>query len=152
MSDFSKVKSINVNTVFDKKTVKENLGTDLIRVTGIATHTIGATTKYGEQTGFGGSFMAVNLLTGELFESEAAFLPKGFTNELEKVLASGQDEIEVNMTIQAIESDKNDKGYAWIAVRPKTEKHLSLKQKLKENLLADMPKLLDKPKAKAKAA
>lgn len=142
-----KVKSININTTFDKKTVKENMNKPLVRVQGVAYGTIEATTKFGTNTGFKGDFVAVNLLTGECFESDAAFLPKGLTQDIEKRLnASETHEVEFNAVLVAIDSDKNDKGYAWVAEHPKTEAMLSRRERMKQEALEASKKIAALPK------
>lgn len=126
------VKSINVNTVFNKKEVLNHMNKPLFHVKGWAMAVIGVNTKYGEQIGFRGDFLAINQLTGEVFTSEAAFLPKSETRSIEKLLSNPENhEVEIDMVIQATETDKNDKGYAWIAVMPKTEAQQNRFEKLK---------------------
>lgn len=143
-----KLKSININTVFDKKTVKDHLNKPLVNVSGFAYAEFEVPTKYGPMVGFKGDFVCVNLLTGEVSESDAAFLPKGLTKELQKKLANGS-EISFAADIQAMETDKNAYGYAWVAEMPRTEEMQNRREKLKAEALkyASTIKALPKPSA-----
>lgn len=140
------VKSINVNTIFDKKTVKDHMNKPLVYIHGFADDYFTMPSKFGEQVGFKGDFVATNLLTGEIYESTAAFIPTQITSQLKAKMKDGLS-VEIKFNLQATESDKNNQGYAWIAERPVTDEILqrttALKaeaEKVKSNL-----KLLDKP-------
>ncbi len=146
MSDvLNKVKSINVNTVFDKKTVKEHLNEVLFTVSGYVYGIICHDGKYGESVGFKGDFVAVNKLTGEIFESEAAFLPQGLTREIQQRLEKSEtSEVKFTADIKAMPSTKSAQGYAWIADAPRTEQMVSRKEALKLEALQSA-KLLAAP-------
>jgi len=145
------VKSINVNTVFDKKTVKDNLNKPLYTISGFVDEAFFTNTKFGEQIGFKGDFVAVNLLNGEIFESVAAFVPKGLGTQLERMIKDNPNtSVEINATVMAIPSDKNDKGYAWVAEKPMTEERLKRRAALLENANTASKKLLAAPKKAAK--
>jgi len=136
------VKSININSVFDKKTVKENMNKPLVTVSGFADDFFYTMTKFGEQVGFKGDFVATNLLTGEMYESNAAFLPKQLAGTLVKKLESNPGQsIELTATLQAVESDKNSHGYAWIAEAPMTEQRLSRREALRQQALMESNKV-----------
>lgn len=148
----NKVKSINVASVFDKKTVKENLNKVLFTVHGYARSMIFVDGKYGEQIGFKGDFVAINKITGEVFESEAFFAPKGLSKELEKRLSTSDgQEVKFSADIKATESDKNDKGYAWVADAPKTEAMASQKEALKLAALKEAQSIVALPAPKKRA-
>lgn len=146
------VKSINVNELVDKKTVKDMLGVPLARVKGIAVTQFSHLTRYGENIGFKGAFVAVNLLTGEILESNCAFLPKGITQELSRQLdASEIREVEFSCDIMAIASDKNSSGYAWVAEAPQTKEHLSRFEELKKEAESMAVELLSLPAPEKKS-
>lgn len=140
-------KSINVNELVDKKTVKENLNKPLANIYGVATTSFSHTTKYGENTGFKGDFFGVNLITGEVLESSAAFLPKQITEQIIKQLETNQGgEVHFSCTLKALESDKSPSGYAWIADEIDSEACANRRAALLKIALADMPKQIAAPK------
>ncbi len=142
-----KVKSININETFDKTTLKANLDKPLVNVVGHAYAAFVISTKYGENTGLKGDFFATNLLTGEVFESGAAFLTPTYTEQVADLLKQpGIHEVEINVNLSATASDKNDKGYAWCADAPRTEAHQSRREQLKLSVLKDAQKFLTAPK------
>jgi len=124
---FSKVKSINVN-LLDKREIKKDLEKffhmPLLYVKGDAYSTITVMTKYGEQTGFEGDFKAYNMLTGEVYSSDAAFLPQQLTLNLLAALEKN-DMVTVETTVEIIPSDKNSDGIAWVTKKPLTEEKIS---------------------------
>ena len=125
------IKSININTVFDKKEIKNNLNKPLIQVEGFAMDYFMNHTKFGENVGFKGDFVAVNLLTGEVFESSAIFLPKQFTETLQAKLEATQGgEVQFSGVIKATESEKSPLGYAWILDMPETEARVNRRKQL----------------------
>lgn len=149
MTNVTEVKSINVNTVFNKKTVKENLNKPLFTIKGVAEKVITINTKYGEQQGAGGDFIAVNMLTGEVFTSQAAFLPKNFAKDLYAMLEKSENrEVEFAATIKAIPSDKNNTGYAWVAEAPETQERANRRDRMMQEVLTTYaPKQLAAPEA-----
>jgi len=117
-----KVKSINVKSVFGKVS-KANIGEVLFNVAGHADELLTIETKYGENVGLKGDFVAVNAQTGEVFESNAAFLPSNLTDSIvAKIKESPNTSIEFKASVELAESDKNDKGYTNIAEAPLTHK------------------------------
>lgn len=154
MTEMKQVKSINYNAILDKKAIKKNmsdyLGKDLIVINGIATGTINFMSKYGENTGLEGTFFAYNLITGETFESNGAFLPNNLTQQLVKILEKGeQQDVEVSCTISIMESDKNAEGFAWVANKPKTEEFVRRENEIKNRFMSSLPPLLEKAKKTA---
>lgn len=149
-----KLKSINVNSVFDKKVVLQNLDKVLYTVSGYAYSQFIVSTKYGENLGFKGDFVAVNKLTGEVFESDACFLPKSLAHDIAARLEKSENqEVRFTADIKATASDKNDRGYAWIADAPRTEEMISRREQMKIEALQSAQKVLAAPKnAKTKAA
>ncbi len=137
-----KVKSINVNSVFDKKTIKEHLNEVLFTVSGFAYGVIIHDGKFGESVGFKGDFVAVNKLTGEVFESNAAFLPAGLTREIQTELDRSENkEVKFTADIKAMPSTKTVQGYAWIADMPRTEAMVNRMEALKLAALSEVKKL-----------
>lgn len=130
MSQPKEVKSINIGSIFDKKTTAENLNKPLIAVAGVAYTYFVHNTKYGESTGFKGDFVCRNLLTGEVQTAPAIFVPKGLCAEILAKLKDGQSEVEFQAMISAIPTDKNTQGYAWVADAPVTESRLQRRAQL----------------------
>lgn len=128
------VKSINVNTIFDKKTTKQHLGKPLCRIAGEVDDFIVANSKFGDSIGFKGVFTAVNLLTGEVFESTAAFIPAQLTATLKEKLSSG-NAVFIEFDLMALESSKSPTGYTWIAEKPMTEERKRLADAMREKAL-----------------
>lgn len=145
------VKSINVNTLVDKKTVMSHLDKPLAKIKGFATSIISVKTKYGEQIGFNGQFMAVNLLTGEIIQSDALFAPRQLASQLEKMLVNGETEVEVSFDLAATATDKNAQGYAWIAQKPLTQEQKNRFAMLKSEFLSEVAALPAPEKTKKSA-
>lgn len=154
MEKLNQLKSINYNDVLDKKEIKKDLeahfNKPLIYIEGLAYSTITHMTKYGENTGFKGKFMAMNHITGEVFEAKAAFLPKNLTEDLVRILDKN-GEVKVQATIQIMPSDKNSDGFAWVAEEPQTEARQNAEDALTDSFLNNIKGLtaLEKPKEKA---
>ncbi len=147
-----KIKSININETFDKATVKAHMNTSLVNVVGVAYSSFVIMTKFGENTGLKGDFFATNLLTGEVFESEAAFLTSAYTEQVAEMLRQpGNLEVHINVNISATPSDKNNFGYAWVADTPRTEAMQSRREAMKLEVLKNAQKLLTAPRAAATA-
>lgn len=133
MSKAKTVKSLSVGEIFDKKTAKEHINKPVCCFAGVIYSSFVNLSKYGESVGFKGDIIATNYLTGEVFESDACFLPKNLTAELERKLAANQGgEVEFMAEIRAIASDKNTQGYAWIADVPQTKERMNRKKELIE--------------------
>ena len=90
----------------NKKTTKQNIGKPLVRIAGEVDDFILTNSKFGESVGFKGFFTAVNLLTGEVFESNAAFIPNQITETLKEKLATGNS-VFVEFDLMALESQKS---------------------------------------------
>ena len=129
-----KVTSINVN-LLDKKEIKKDLQkfchVPLLYIKGDAYGIIEAKTKYGQQVGFEGDFKAYNMLTGEIYSSDAAFLPRQLTAQLVKTLETN-NMVTVETTVEMIPSDKNSDGIAWVTKKPLTEEKISRAEELEK--------------------
>lgn len=136
----AQVKSITVGAIFDKKTTRENMNKVIMRVSGVAFSEFTNNGTFGESVGFKGDFVCLNYVTGEVFESNACFLPKGLTAEIAKKLEQNS-EVEFNAEIRPIESKKNAQGYAWVADAPMTEARLSRAAAMKKEMLEYASKL-----------
>lgn len=150
------IKSITVNSVLGKETKKkvaELLNKPLITIYGFAYTTFVNESKYGENTGFKGDFVAVNLITGEVFESNAAFLPKNLTQQIEAMMTKAQGlEVEFKAQIMAVPSEVSPNGYAWIADAPTTEERKNRAVAMLEKIKKDTAGLLAAPSKTKKAA
>jgi len=153
MTTVKQLKSINYNDVLNKKELKANLadnfGKPLIYIEGIAYGTIHHMSKYGENIGFKGKFLALNHMTGETFESNACFLPKSLTADLQSILER-TGEVKLQADIQIMPSDKNTDGFAWIAEQPKTEARINAEEQLRMEFMGNIKTLLPSPDKKTK--
>ncbi len=148
------LRSINIKEIVDMIGIKQKFGKTLVTISGFAYNTFTTNTKYGESLGFKGDFVAVNAETGEVFESNVCFLPKSLTKDIEKQLDKSENkEVHFIADIGVEASDKNDRGYAWVANQPRTElmdnrKTALLKaaQDISSNV-KQLPKAADKKKA-----
>lgn len=144
------VKSITTNSVYGKPT-KEDIGKTLMHVAGIVDSYFTKEGKYGENTGLKGDFVSVNAITGEKFASSCAFLPSQITDNIVDQLKEGVIEIEFTASIVLVESDKNDKGYAYVAEAPKTEERKAKAAHLVE-VAKSFPLAIEDKKGKNKTA
>jgi len=125
------IKSITTKSVYGKAD-KSDIGKEIMKVYGYAANFFIHETKYGENKGLKGYFVAINPQTGEVFESRAAFLPDNVTDSILTRLKEGETEVEFTCTIEVAESDKNDRGIAYIAEEPLTEQRKSMIAKMRE--------------------
>jgi hypothetical protein len=110
----TKLASLTLKACFIKDfSFKDNLG-DVLTVGGQAFAYKEIKSKYGDSIALQGAFVAVNLLTGEVFESQVAFLPKGISEQIAVKLKEGEAVVEFQAKICTVASDKNPAGYAWI--------------------------------------
>lgn len=116
------VKSITNKVLSGGKNVdKTYIGKTLGNIGGIAYSYFEVQTKYGASRGLKGDFVAQNPETGDLYSSEAIFLPSNATDLVVGQLKEGSTEVVINLTVKVAESDKNDKGIAYICDAPETE-------------------------------
>jgi len=141
MSEPKELKSINNKDVYGSPN-KKDIGTTAYRVMGYATGYFIYETKYGENTGIKGDFVAVNN-KGERFSSHCAFLPNSLTNDIVKRLDQGEIDVAFTADIATVESDKSPSGYAWIAQEPQTEERRSRMAEMLEQAEKDNPAMLE---------
>jgi len=140
---------------FDVSAVKAAIGdnktADLLKIAGITTEARPGQTDKGEFVKFGGTFRAVNLQTGETFESATAIFPNFIAESLAAALAQSQ-EVEFGILIGAKANATSVTGYEY-TVRPLVEAKVS--DKLGALIAAaglDAPVALPAPAAQAPAA
>lgn len=136
------VKSITPKSIAKDLIKKENIGRPLFTVMGVATGKISVETKYGESLGVNGDFLAVHAETGEIIASDAAFLPKGFQDQIFEKLKE-DFEIEFKCTVYLSETDKNERGYAYITKEPMTEERKNRMSLMREAAMKHAKLLLE---------
>lgn len=141
------LKSITNKSIGIQSEAKKHLGKPMAHIAGVVVeyfeHTGG---QHGPSIGFKGDIVAVNRLTGEVFESDVVFLPRGLTDKLIKQLDAGAGhEVEFLADILAVENKKNSQGYAWIAEAPKTEARATKREEMKLAALQVAQKALAAP-------
>lgn len=137
------LKSLSIWDVVTKPQVKGNMNKPLFNIHGFATSTFTHASKFGENTGFKGDFVAISCLDGKIYASDASFLPKGMTEEIKAQLDQGLVEVEFKATVKAVESDNNSYGYAIIADEPETEERQNRREALMQRALKDAPVLIE---------
>jgi hypothetical protein len=112
---------------FDIAAVKAALGdnktADLLKVVGITTEARPGQTEKGEIIKIGGTFRAINLQTGEVFEASTAIFPNFIADSLAAALAQSQ-EVEFGILIGAKANATSVTGYEY-TVRPLVEAKVS---------------------------
>lgn len=86
------IRKISVATVAGKVDLKKLIDAEkiaLMNVYGIATSKKIIATDYGDAVRFIGQFRAVNLETGELFQSSRMYLPSAMADDLDGALSGG---------------------------------------------------------------
>jgi len=144
LNEPKELKSLSLNDVVTKPQIKDNINKPLVNIHGFISSYFTHTTKFGENTGFKGDFVAISCLDNSVYISSAAFLPNGLTEQILKQLSQGLLEVEFKATIKAISSDKSPYGYAIIADEPETEQRQNRRAALMQRALADAPLLLEK--------
>lgn len=116
------LKSITAKALNDGKEVtKDHIGKVIANIGGIVDSYFTVTNKYGDNIGFKGDFIAVNPESGNVYDSEAIFLPQSATDLIMQQLKEGQNEIVLNLSLKVTASDKNSKGIAYVCDNPETE-------------------------------
>lgn len=140
---------------FDIPAVKAALGdnktADLLKIAGFTTEARPGQTDKGEYVKFIGTFRAVNLQTGEAYESATAIFPSFIAETLAAALAQSQ-EVEFGLLIGAKANATSVTGYEY-TVRPLIEAKVS--DKMGALIAAaglDAPVALPAPAAEAPAA
>lgn len=129
----------------------ETKSADLLKVVGITTGAKPGQTDKGEYLKLMGTFRAVNLLTGEVFDSAQAILPSFISDGLAVALAQS-DEVEFALVIGAKYDKSAVTEYAY-TVRPLIEAKVSDKMAaLLDAAKFDEPAALPAPTAPAAPA
>lgn len=141
-------------TGFDKAGITAALGdqraTELLRVVGVTTSAAPGQTDLGEFLKLHGTFKAINVHTGEAFESTVAILPNFIAQSLAAALESSP-EVEFGLSIGA-KTAKSVTGYEF-TVRPLVEAKPSDKMAaLIEAAGMDRPLMIEGGKSKGKKA
>lgn len=106
----------------DKSAIQSALGdaksVDLLKIVGVTTSATPGQSDLGEFVKFNGQFRAVNLTTGEQFESTVAILPNFIAQQLATALAQSS-EVEFGLAIGAKKSNSVT-GYEY-TVKPLLE-------------------------------
>lgn len=113
--DVSEIKSL----LGDKKSV------DLLKIAGVTSSAQPGQTDKGEYVKLGGTFRAVNLDTGALFESSTCILPNFITEPLAMAL-QGSGEVEFALAIGVKANPTSVTGYEY-TVKPLVEAKVSEK-------------------------
>lgn len=117
---------------------------DLMDVYGVAQRTKAVTTDYGDAVRFIGKFRAVNLETGEVYESTRLYLPSAMEEDLSAAMnAGGNAEFGVRINVNYDKSLATKYYYDFVSlIEPQNQDALlSLEAKMK-----DAAKALPAPK------
>ena len=111
------------NCGFDIAAIKTALGTkksvDLLKIVGVTSKATPGQTDKGEYVVFGGTFRAVNLDTGELFEASSCILPNFIAESLSHALVTSQ-EVEFALAVGVKANATSVTGYEY-TVKPLIE-------------------------------
>ena len=94
------IKTAGFDVTAVKAALADNKTADLLKVVGITTEARPGQTEKGEFIKFGGTFRAINLQTGEVFEASTAIFPNFIADSLAAALAQSQ-EVEFGILIGA---------------------------------------------------
>lgn len=117
------IKTAGFDIASVKAALGENKTADLLKVVGVTTEARPGQTDKGEYIKFGGTFRAVNLQTGETFESATAIFPNFIAESLATALSQSQ-EVEFGLLIGAKANSTSVTGYEF-TVRPLIEAKVS---------------------------
>lgn len=104
----------------------------IFRIKGSVTATTSKTTQYGESYALLGDFIAQNLLTGEIFESSKAYLPKSFTDDIVGAFKSRGDAssgVEFTAEVAIMTDTASGTGYSYDVTPIQTAEHQQWKAK-----------------------
>lgn len=99
----------------NKKTVLRADEQNIMRLFGKCEKTKAVNTAFGESTAFIGQFRAINLQTGETFQSTKAFLPPVVAGLLASAKTASEGDIEFALDI-GVKSCNNAHGYEYTVV------------------------------------
>ena len=141
-SNVEQVKKITLKEVLGLKTTDDarKLYMDaakgkkpVVRIGGDVSGTGTKHTQYGESIVLYGTFVAANLLTGEIFESSKCYLPTESAEQIRDAFAARRDEyasIGFDFVFSVVESSKSGTGYTFMASTEKTPEQISRRAEL----------------------
>jgi len=127
------LKSMTPKAIWGDNVTTKDIGKVIANISGVIEDYFTVNTKYGESVGFKGFFLGQNPESGEVFESNAVFLPANATEQIQNQLADSEDDtLKIKLGVSVQESDKNASGIAYICDLPETEARKSAKLLAKE--------------------
>ena len=137
------IKNCGWNTSELKAAVAKAPQTDILKIAGVITSIRPGQTQLGEYAELGGQFQAVNLATGEMFQSAKSILPTFIADPMVEA-SKGGSEVEFAIQIGVKRNDTSVVGYEF-SVKPLVEPKVS--DKLAK--LLDLAKIEPKKKLAA---
>lgn len=142
------LKKIAVGSVVGKIT-KPTRKVNLMRVYGIANGSGAVETNFGTSVFITGQIRAINLTTGEVFESAKAYLPDIAIHPIHSAIEAGAASVEFGFDIHIKPSEKGSMGYEYgitPLVAPATNEPLSAL----EGKLPELPVMIENKEASKK--
>jgi hypothetical protein len=135
------IKNTGWNTAELKAAVTKAPSTDILKIAGVITAIRPGQTQLGEYAELVGQFQAVNLVTGEMFQSGKAILPNFIADPMVDA-SKGGSEVEFAIQIGVKRNEGSVVGYEF-SVKPLVEPKVSDKlAKLLEHAKIDTKKKL----------
>ena len=135
------IKNTGWNTAELKAAVTKAPSTDILKIAGVITAIRPGQTQLGEYAELVGQFQAVNLVTGEMFQSGKAILPNFIADPMVEA-SKGGSEVEFAIQIGVKRNEGSVVGYEF-SVKPLVEPKVSDKlAKLLEHAKIDTKKKL----------
>ena len=149
----TKIDSITGKSLFPKKfPFKDHIGRDIYAIKGQVFQYTEIKGKYSEQNGptivLKGAFVAVNLITGEAFESGSYLPPKDIGNQAKNRMDAGEVSFDVEVKMGLATSDKNEQGYAWVTTPIMDSASIARHEAIKTAFVAAMVPLIGANTAK----
>ena len=144
MSELNTVKTISLKTIGLKIPVGggDFLGKTVALVSGKARGYHMKMTNYGESVCLDGEFVAINAITGEVFDGVALYMPDDFARALVNKLDKTENGVEfegVQITVAA--SEKAGRGYTFITRNVQTVDSINAKKAWAEKMLGQLKAL-----------
>lgn len=155
MTELNTVKQITLRGIGLKIPVGggEFLGKTVAMVSGRATGYHMKSTNYGESVCLNGEFVAINAITGEVFDGVQLYMPDDFARALVNKLEKSEQGVEFEgVQIQVAGSEKAGRGYTFITRNVQTQESINAKKAWAEKMLSQVKALPAPAKAKSKAA
>ena len=117
----------------------------VLLISGVANKFDIKNTQYGESVVLMGQFMAVNAMTGEVFESSMAYLPDDFSSGVRKQLENSDGDVAIGqhhpVEIIVAASDRGARGYTFILRDASTPEIINQKSKMAAAMLGTLKAL-----------